>query len=366
MRILVAALLLFSESVSAETLVFGAGVHNLSKPVVINANDTSVEIQPGAILRGVDPIISIKGPVNNIRIHGGGTLEGGVHASGGVTNVLLEDFIVTLATNAVLIKGHMGGCKNLRITGLTIHNVGEGVVFRNCQDFFVFNNTISDMWAQDGIEPVNSQRGMISNNRVTNPGTNNSAIDVFVNYSTVPGELAEVSSVTISNNILTRTTPGFYASGINIDGNVVGANLRGNQIIGTYAWGIRLLKNPRNISITDHVFRNLNAGVAVGVVESLVIADSHFIDIARWSIITGTQMGPPAIVVNNQFSGDANHIVANASVAVDANTFSGIGWAIVNTANPVAIVTNNNFSGPNTIYKPDASNLFMENNTTGP
>ena len=45
MRFLFLVLVMFSESVLAGTLVFGPGVHNLAKPVVINTDnsDTSGE-----------------------------------------------------------------------------------------------------------------------------------------------------------------------------------------------------------------------------------------------------------------------------------------------------------------------------------
>jgi hypothetical protein len=362
MQYLLIALLLFTQSALAETIVYGPWVHRLNKPIVINKDNTYIELQPGAVLRGVDPIVKIKGPVSNVGISGGGTLEGGVTVDGGVTNISLQNFNITLAENAIIIFGQSGGCRNLQITGLNIYNVGEGIVFRNCQDFSILNNTISDMWEQDGIEPINSQRGIISNNRITNPGTNNSAIDVFVNKTTTPGELAEVSSLTISNNILTRTTPGFYASGINIHGNVVGANLRGNQIIGTFGNGIRLIEKPQNITITDNILRDINVGISVEGGENLIITNNQFTNIYKWSIVTGAQIAPPVFVLNNKFSGNAIHIVANTSVTADANTFSGAGWAILNSSNPVMNVTNNEFLGPYSISKPNASNLFKINN----
>jgi hypothetical protein len=362
MRFLFIALLMLTESVLAGTLVFGPGVHYRTKPIVINTSNTFIDLQPGAVLRGVDPIVIIKGPVTNIGISGGGTLEGGVISYGSVTNISLQNFSITLAENAVFIAAQSGGCRDLRITGMNIYNVGEGIVFRNCQSFLIDNNTISDMWAQDGIEPINSQRGIISNNRITNPGTNNSAIDVFVNKSTLPGELAEVSSLTISNNILTRTTPGFYASGINIQGNVVGANLRGNQIIGTFGNGIRLLEKPHNITITDNIFRDINVGISVEGGENLIITNSQFTNVYKYSIATGTQIGPPVFVLNNKFSGNAIHIVANTSVTADANTFTGMGWAILNGWNTVMNVTNNEFLGPYSISNPSAPNLFKINN----
>lgn len=362
MRFLFLVLVMFSESVLAGTLVFGPGVHNLAKPVVINTDNTYIELQPGAVLRGVDPIVIIKGPVTNVGISGGGTLEGGVLAYGSLGNISLQDFNITLAGNAIQIVGESGGCHNLRVTGMNVYNVGEGVLFRNCQDFYIYNNTISDMWDQDGIEPVNSQRGIISNNRVTNPGTNNSAIDVFVNKSTYPGELAEISSVTITNNILTRTTPGFYASGVNIEGNVIGVSLRGNQITGTYGNGIRLIGKPHNITITDNVFRDINVGMSVDGGENIIISDSQFTNIYKWSIVTGVQTAPPIFILNNNFSGDATHIAGSSNVTIDGNTFSGQGWAIANGTNPAMSVTNNEFLGPYSISKPTASNLFKINN----
>lgn len=359
---LIIALLMFTQSVLAETLVFGPGGHYLTAPVVIDTDNTYIKLQPGAVLWGVDPIIKIKGPVANIGVYGTGMLEGGITVSGGVTNLSLENITITRANQAILVWGQIGGCQNLRITGLTIHDVGEGILFRNCQDFYISNNTVSDMWAQDGIEPINSQRGIISNNRITNPGTANSAIDLFVNKSTVPGELAEISSVTISNNILTRTTPGFLGSGINIHGNVVGVNLRNNQIVGTFSRGIKLIDNPRNISITDHIFRDVDVGISVNQCENLIITNSQFIDNVTWSIVTGNQIGASVIVVNNLFSGDAVHIAGNMSATIDANFFKGKKWAISNGMNPVLNVTNNNFRGPKSISNINASNLFTSDN----
>lgn len=358
---LLIALLTFTQSVLAETLVFGPGVYDLTTPVVIDADNSYIELQPGAVLRGVDPIIIINGPVKNIGVYGHGTLEGGVRTIGAVINLSLENFTITLATNAVLIDGQ-GSCQDLRITGLTIHDVGEGIVFRNCQDFSITNNTIRDMWAQDGIEPANSQRGVISNNRVMNPGPGNAAIDVFVNTATSPGELAEVSSVTISNNILTRTIPGFLTSGIDINGNVVGVTLQGNQIVGTFKNGIRLLKGSRDISISDHIFRGLRTGISLVQCENLKITDSQFIDITKWSIVTGTDIKGPVIIQGNLFSGDAQHFAGAADATIDANIFMGNGWAIANGFNPVINAINNDFRGPKSISSPNASNLFTRDN----
>ena len=360
---LILALLMFTQSVSAETIVFGPGNHHLTAPLVIDTDNTYIELKSGAVLWGVDPIITIKGPVTNIGVYGTGTLEGGVTAQGGVTNLSLEDITITNAEYAVLVWGQFGGCRDLRITGLTVQNVGEGILFRNCQNFNISNNTVTDMWAQDGIEPINSQKGIISNNTITNPGPANSAIDLFVNKNTVPGELAEISSVTISNNILTRTTPGFLGSGINLHGNTTGIILRNNQIVGTFSRGIKLIENPRNISITDHIFRDVDVGISVNQSENLIITESRFINNVTWSIVTGNQIDASVIVVSNRFSGNAVHIAGSMSASIDANIFFGNGWAINNGTNPVLNVTNNEFRGPRSISKINASNLFKSGNT---
>lgn len=359
---LILTLLMFTQSVLAETLVFGPGDHYLKKPIVIKTDNTYIELQPGAVLWGVDPIVIIRGPVANIGIYGTGTLEGGITAHSGVTNLSLDNFTITDAENAVLVWGQTGGCKDLRIAGLTVQNVGEGILFRNCQDFNILNNTVTDMWAQDGIEPINSQRGIISNNTITNPGPANSAIDMFINKSTVQGELAEISSVTVSNNILTRNIPGFSGSGINIHGNVSGVNLRNNEINGSFSRGIKLIDSPRNISITDHIIRDADVGISINQGENLIITNSQFIDNVTWSIVTGNQIGPAIILVNNMFSGNAVHVAGSMSATIDANIFDGADWAISNGTNPVLNVTNNDFRGPKSISKINRSNLFTSNN----
>lgn len=370
-------------------VTFAPGIHNITETILIDTDNTYIELMPGSILKavGIDTIIQIGNgtPLSNVGVYGKGKLEGGkngIRAVGTLTNVSLTGFEVEGAqTIAVRIDGHFGqGCKLLSINSLYVHDCAEGIVFRHCQDFSVTNNIVFNMTGQDCIEPANCQRGIISHNRIKNPGTGNSGIDVFVNTTTNNNEIAEVSGVVISNNVIYRDeVNGYRPRGITLDGNVTNVTIEANDISGTYSMAIYLMKNCNSITVSNNPIHNVGGGIMVNKAkENIQIEGNPFKDVTGWNVLLGPSAGGIALR-NNIFVGGSPtraqvHITGSptdgvSSHLIDGNVFSNegsqeiAGWGIANAGNPRLSVTNNDFTRiTNVITSPYASNLVMRDN----
>ena len=226
-------------------LTFEPGNYNLTKTITVSSDNEEVWVKAGAVLTGVDPLITVRGPVDNVRIHGRGRLEGGIRTFGDVRRLTIEDLEITNVGNAILINGHTGSCPDLTIRNLYIHDVGEGILFRNCDRFSVTHNRVLEMSAQDGIEPINSRNGIVAYNICKNPGTSNSCIDLWTNETLGVGEtVAETVNVLILGNILIYDrADGYKPAAIMVDDNVRNVIFRDNMLIGPWKRKLHLL-NP--------------------------------------------------------------------------------------------------------------------------
>lgn len=172
----------------------------------------------------------------------------------------IEDY--QIIGNLVDTVGHHGshvGGKRLVVSGNVYKNTDKRAVLIACApntdptysiDFSVTDNLIyapASTTNGSGIEVQNFSGGVISGNRIHDPGTH--GISVIGNYSTTPGTCDDI---TIQGNSITWSTDIGIGHGIRLS-NVNRVSVAGNIVQNAAATGVALLGTNDGVAVANNV-----------------------------------------------------------------------------------------------------------------